>query len=310
MLLEGIYLADTDVNDKVMNINESPGSRFRQALAQENPLQIVGTINAYAALMAKRVGFRAIYMSGAGVANASYGLPDLGMTTLDNVLIDVNRILDVVDLPMLVDIDTGWGNIFMIERAIRSMERAGVAAVHIEDQVFEKRCGHRQGKRIVSKEEMVDRLKAALDARHDNTFVIMSRNDAYASEGIEKMIERCLAYEDAGADMHFLEALPTIEDYRQCKRCLKRPILANITEFGKTPLFTIKDLSSAGVDMALYPLSAWRAMNLAAIRTLQEIRNTGSQLNLLDQMQTREELYGFLDYESYEYKADKLLKNR
>lgn len=291
-------------------MKHSPGSKFRQALTQETPLQIVGTINAFAAIMAKRVGFRAIYVSGAGVANASYGLPDLGMTTLDNVLIDVSRITEAVDLPVLVDIDTGWGNGFMIARTIRAMERAGAAAVHIEDQVFEKRCGHRNDKRIVSQEQMVERLKAAVDARQDKAFVIMARTDAFGIEGLDQTIERCLAYEAAGADMHFIEALTTLEDYGKCKRALSRPILANITEFGKTPLFTLEELASVGVDLVLYPLSAWRSMNLAAIKTYQEIKTRGTQIHLLDQMQTREELYGFLNYEAYEKKADEWLQTK
>lgn len=287
-------------------MNHTPGSKFRQALNEQAPLQIVGTINAYTAIMAKKVGFHAIYVSGAGVANASYGLPDLGMTTLDNVLIDVARITEAVDVPLLVDIDTGWGNAFMIARTIRAMQRAGAAAVHIEDQIFEKRCGHRPDKRVIPKIEMVDRIKAAIDARLDPSFVIMARTDALAIEGLEKTIERCLAYEEAGADMHFIEAISTLEDYSKCKRELKRPILANITEFGKTPLFTIQELASVGVDMVLYPLSACRAMNLAALKTYQEIKSRGTQVHMLDQMQTREELYGFLNYEAYEKKADNI----
>lgn len=286
----------------------APGALFREALIQEQPLQIVGTINAYAALMAQSIGFRALYLSGAGVANASYGLPDLGMTTLDNVLTDARRIIEAVDLPLLVDIDTGWGSLLMIGRAIRSLEHAGVAAVHIEDQPFMKRCGHRSGKAIVSVEEMTDRLKAAVDARIDSSFVIMARTDASASEGIQRTIERCLAYEAAGADMHFMEAITSLEDYRLCSQLLSKPILANITEFGQTPLFSREELFRAGVSMILYPLSAWRAMNLAALKVFQEIRINGSQRECLDQMQTREELYGFLNYESYELIADDELR--
>ncbi len=288
----------------------SPGQKFRKALTQETPLQIVGTINAYAALMAKHVGFRAIYLSGAGVANAAYGLPDLGMTTLDNVLTEAARITAAVDLPLLVDIDTGWGNSLMIRRTIQSMERAGVAAVHIEDQPFEKRCGHRHNKAVISKADMVERLKAAVDARLDASFVVMARTDAYAIEGLPQTIERCLAYEAAGADMHFIEALATLEDYRVCAKTLQKPILANITEFGKTPLFTKDELAAAGVGLILYPLSAWRAMNLAALKVYDSLRNEGTQKFLVDQMQTREELYGFLDYEAYERAADHLLTKR
>lgn len=294
--------------EEELNMKHTPGNQFRKALAEESPLQIVGTINAYSAIMARMVGFKAIYLSGAGVANASYGLPDLGMTTLDNVLTDVNRITEAVDLPLLVDIDTGWGNGFMIARTIRSMERAGAAAVHIEDQVFEKRCGHRPDKRVVETTQMVNRIKAAVDARHDRDFVIMARTDALASEGLEKTIRRCQAYETAGADMLFIEAAASLDDYRAFKAVLSCPILANITEFGRTPLFTVEELATAGVDLVLYPLSAFRSMNLAALKTYQEIRTCGSQIQLLDQMQTREELYGFLNYAAYEQKADQLLK--
>jgi len=285
-------------------MKQSAGHRFREALSQEKPLQIIGVINAYAAMMAKAVGFKAIYLSGAGVANASYGLPDLGLTTLDNVLTDACRLIEAVDLPVLVDIDTGWGNALMIARTIRLMEDAGVAAIHIEDQPLEKRCGHRPNKAVISKERMVDRLKAAVDARRNASFVIMARTDAYACEGVEKTIERCLAYEEAGADMHFLEALPSLDKYEIFKRSLRKPILANMTEFGQTPIFDTEELKSAGVDMILYPLSAWRAMNLAALKIFYEIRSHGTQKQLLDQMQTREELYGFLNYEDYEKQID------
>lgn len=281
-------------------MKHTPGSKFRKAQGESAPLQVVGTINAYTALMAKHVGFQALYVSGAGVANASYGLPDLGMTTLDNVVTDVSRITEAVDLPLLVDIDTGWGNSLMIARTIRAMQRAGAAAVHIEDQVFEKRCGHLPNKSVVSTEEMIARLKAALDARNDDSFVIMARTDALACEGLAKTIERCRAYEEAGADMHFIEAVTSIEDYRRFKQVLHRPILANMTEFGKTLLHTANELSAVGVDLVLYPLSAFRAMNLAAIKMYREIKDCGTQIHLLDQMQTREELYGFLNYKAYE----------
>ncbi|MEI8364798.1 MAG: methylisocitrate lyase [Parachlamydiaceae bacterium] len=281
---------------------KSPGQKFREALTREKPLQIVGTINAYAAIMADAAGFQALYLSGAGIANASYGLPDLGVTTLDNVLEDARRITSVVDLPLLVDIDTGWGSLMMTARAVHEMERAGVAAVHIEDQPFEKRCGHRPNKKVIPQEDMSDRIKAAVDARNDPAFVIMARTDAFADEGLDRTIERCLAYEAAGADMLFIEALTSLDEYKQCVKTLSRPILANITEFGKTPLFTKDELAHVGVSLILYPLSAWRAMNLAALKVYRAIRETGSQKLMLDQMQTREELYGFLDYETYEKK--------
>lgn len=278
-------------------MKKSPGTLFRRSLTEEKPLQIVGTINAYAAIMAKNCGFRAIYLSGAGIANAAFGMPDIGLTSLDNVAEETRRITNIVDTPLLVDIDTGWGNELMIARAIRTLEQAGAAAVHIEDQPFEKRCGHLPGKTVVSKDQMVDRIKAAVDARKDPSFVIMSRTDAYGVEGIEKTIERCLAYEAAGSDMHFLEALPTLADYKKFTSVLHKPVLANITEFGKTPLFSKEELAEAGVSLILYPLSAWRAMNLAALKVYNEIRTKRSQKYLLEEMQTREELYGFLNYE-------------
>jgi len=278
----------------------TPGAKFKKTLAENNPLQIVGTINAFAALMAEYVGFSAIYLSGAGVANACYGLPDLGVTNLDDVLQEAAKITSVTKLPLLVDIDTGFGNALMIQRTIKSMERAQVAAIHIEDQPVEKRCGHRQNKVIISIDEMVDRLKACLDARSDPDFVIMARCDAYSVEGLDATIKRCLAYEEAGADAHFLEAVTTLKEYTAFSKVLKKPILANITEFGQTPLFSKDELKIAGVDMILYPLSAWRAMNLAALKVFQEIKTKGTQTHLLDQMQTREELYGFLDYEKFE----------
>jgi methylisocitrate lyase len=277
-------------------MNESPGYSFRKALQDEKPLQIVGTINAYAAIMARNCGFRAIYLSGAGIANAAFGIPDIGLTTLENVAEETRRITSTVNTPLLVDIDAGWGSEAMITRAIRTIEQAGAAAIHIEDQPFEKRCGQLPGKSVVSKDEMVKRLKAAVAAKKDPSFVIMARTDAYGIEGVEKTIERCLAYETAGADMHFLEAIPTLADYKKFTNVLNKPILANITEFGKTPLFTKEELASTGIDLILYPLSAWRAMNLATLKIYNDIRNRGTQKYLLDEMQTREELYGFLNY--------------
>lgn len=278
----------------------SAGKRFRDLLTIERPLQIAGAINAYAAIMATRCGFRALYLSGAGVANSSYGLPDLGLTTLDNVLEDASRITAAVETPLLVDIDTGWGDGGMIRRTIKAMIRAGVAAVHIEDQVAAKRCGHRPGKTLVPKEEMVDRIKAAVDAKTDPSFVIMARTDSYGIEGLDETVARAVAYKNAGADMLFAEAVSQLEDYRTIKKAVGIPLLANITEFGRTPLFTLSELASVEVDMALYPLSANRAMNLAALRVYQDILSNGTQKRSLDIMQTREELYGFLDYEMHE----------
>lgn len=285
------------------------GKNFREAL-REKPLQIVGVINAYVAMMAKKVGYKALYLSGAGVANSSYGLPDLGMTTLDNVLEDVRRITGAVNLPLLVDIDTGWGGPIMVERTIKEMARAGAAAVHMEDQPFSKRCGHRSGKEVISTTEMVDKIKAAVNAKPDSSFVVMARTDSFAIEGLEKMIERAISYRDAGADMLFAEALTDLEQYKVVKKAVGIPLLANMTEFGKTPLYTTKELANAGVDMVLYPLSANRAMNLAALKLLQTTRNEGTQLSLLDQMQTREELYGFLDYETFEKRFDDLIGDK
>jgi methylisocitrate lyase len=285
----------------------TPGHRFRKALATELPLQIPGVLNPYAALMAQEAGFKALYLSGAGISNISYGLPDLGMTTLDNVLEDLRRILDAVDLPLLVDIDTGWGNAFMIARAIKEIEKAGAAAVHIEDQVFTKRCGHRMGKQLVPAEEMTERIKSAVEAKKDKDFIIMARVDAYANEGLERTIERAVAYRDAGADMIFPEAMETLEHYRQLREAVGIPILANLTEFGRTPLYTREELADAGVDMALYPLSASRAMQKAAMEVYKEIRSKGTQKGLIHTMQTREELYRFLNYDEYERKADNLI---
>ncbi|MBB65648.1 MAG: methylisocitrate lyase [Waddliaceae bacterium] len=278
-----------------------------QELHKESPLQIVGCINAYVALMAKASGFRAIYLSGAGVANSSYGLPDLGLTTLDNVLEDCRRITSTVDLPLLVDIDTGWGNALMIARTIKEMIRSGVAAVHMEDQVAEKRCGHRPGKALCSKEEMCDRIKAAVDAKTDSNFVLMARTDALASEGLEASLERARAYKEAGADMLFAEAVVNLEQYTAFKEVTEIPVLANITEFGQTPIWSKEELKSAGVDMILYPLSANRAMNQAAFNVFQDIRVNGQQSASLSQMQTRDQLYEFLNYHKYEAAFDALL---
>ncbi|MDI3263311.1 MAG: methylisocitrate lyase [Fulvimonas sp.] len=289
-----------------MNPTDSAGRRFRAALAAEQPLQVMGAITAYAGLMAKRVGYKALYLSGGGVAANSLGLPDLGITTMEDVLTDARRIVDATQMPLLVDIDTGWGGAFNIARTIRSFIRAGVAAVHIEDQVGQKRCGHRPGKEVVSKEEMVDRVKAAVDARTDPDFVIMARTDAAASEGIDAAIERACAYVEAGADMIFPEAMKTLEDYRRFKAAVKVPILANLTEFGATPFFTTDELRSANVDIALYCCGAYRAMNKAALNFYQTVRREGTQKHLIDQLQTRDELYDFLNYHAYEAKLDAL----
>ncbi len=286
----------------------SPGARFRAALAAERPLQIAGTINAYSALLAQRAGFRALYLSGAGVANASYGLPDLGMTSLDDVLVDARRITSRVDLPLLVDIDTGWGHAFNIARTVRELARAGVAAAHIEDQVAAKRCGHRPGKELVATDEMCDRVRAADDAKPDPNFVLVARTDAAASEGVPAAIARAQAYLAAGADMIFAEALTTLDDYRQFTAAVKAPVLANLTEFGKTPLFTVADMRAAGVAMVLYPLSAFRAASAAAANVYQTIRRDGTQQAAVPTMQTRAELYDVLDYHAYEQKLDQLFK--
>jgi methylisocitrate lyase len=290
----------------------SAGSRFRQALKDEKPLQVVGTICAYHALMAKRVGYRAVYLSGGGVAAGSLGVPDLGISNLDDVLIDIRRITDVCDLPLLVDVDTGFGaSAFNVARTTRSIAKAGAAAMHIEDQVGAKRCGHRPGKELVSKEEMSDRIKAAVDARGDDGFVIMARTDALAGEGFDSAVSRAVSYVEAGADMIFPEAITELAMYRKFADAVKVPILANITEFGKTPLFTAEELRSAGVAIALYPLSAFRAMNKAALGVYETLRRTGTQKGALPQMQTREELYDFLDYHAYEQKLDELFsRNR
>ena len=286
----------------------SPGARFRKALKENQPLQIVGTINAYAAMMADKVGHQAIYLSGGGVANASYGLPDLGMTTMNDVVEDVRRITAATDVPLLVDIDTGWGGAFNIARTIREMERAGAAAVHIEDQVAQKRCGHRPNKEIVSQEEMVDRIKAAGDAREDEDFFIMARTDAFQKEGLEAAIERAKACIEAGADGIFAEAVTELEHYKAFSEALDVPILANITEFGATPLYNRKELAEAGADMVLYPLSAFRAMNKAALTVYQNILEKGDQKDVVDLMQTRMELYDFLNYHDFEQKLDQLFQ--
>ena len=288
----------------------SSGAKFRAALAQEHPLQVIGAINAFTARMAERAGFRALYLSGGGVAANSLGMPDLGISTLEDVLVDVRRITEVTTLPLLVDIDTGWGSAFNIARTIRSMIKAGAGAVHMEDQVGAKRCGHRPGKEVVSRDEMVDRIKAAVDARSDPGFVIMARTDALATEGLDAAIRRAVAYVEAGADMIFPEAITELAMYRKFKVAVNVPILANITEFGQTPLFTTAELASAGVDMALYCCSAYRAMNKAALDVYRAIRRDGTQKNVLDAMQTRAELYDMLGYHAYEEKLDALFAKR
>ncbi|WP_201532639.1 methylisocitrate lyase [Psychrobacter ciconiae] len=292
----------------------SSGARFRQALSRSKndnkPLQIVGTINAYTAMMATQVGHQALYLSGGGVANASFGLPDLGMTSLDNVLQDASRITDAVDTPLLVDIDTGFGGAFNIAQTIKKMQKAGVAAVHIEDQVAQKRCGHRPNKEIVSINEMVDRLKAALDAKVDDDFVVMARTDALSVEGLDAAVERAVAFEEAGADMIFAEALTDIEMYRKFTDVLSIPVLANMTEFGQTELYSTDQLAAVGVDMVLYPLSAFRAMNQAALNVYQHILSDGTQANVVDTMQSRQQLYDFLNYHEFEQKLDQLFANK
>ncbi len=289
-----------------MSMQPSAGARFRAALAEESPLQVVGAITAYAGLMARRVGYKALYLSGGGVAANSLGVPDLGISTMEDVLTDARRIVDATGLPLLVDIDTGWGGAFNIARTIRSFERVGVAAVHMEDQVGQKRCGHRPGKEVVSKAEMVDRVKAAVDARTDPGFVVMARTDAAAAEGIDSAIERAVAYVEAGADMIFPEAMKTLDDYRKFKDAVKVPILANLTEFGSTPFFTTDELRGAGVDIALYCCGAYRAMNKAALGFYETVRREGTQERYVDRMQTRAELYDFLGYHEYEDKLDAL----
>jgi methylisocitrate lyase len=285
------------------------GERFRKALAEEKPLQVPGAINAYHAILAKASGFKAIYLSGGGVAAGSLGMPDLGISNLDDVLTDVRRITDACDLPLLVDVDTGFGaSAFNVARTVKSLVKFGAAALHIEDQVGAKRCGHRPGKELVSKEEMVDRIKAAVDARTDPAFFIMARTDALAVEGIERAIERARACVEAGADGIFPEAITDLGMYRRFKEAVKVPVLANITEFGKTPLFTLEELRAAGVDIALYPLSAFRAMNAAALEVYGELRAKGTQKGVVGDMQTREDLYRYLGYHDYERKLDALFE--
>ncbi len=290
---------------------ESAGKRLRTAMAEEKPLQIVGAINANHALLAEQSGFKAIYLSGGGVAAGSLGIPDLGITNLQDVLIDVERISNVCSLPLLVDIDTGFGpSAFNIARTIKSLDKAGAAGVHIEDQVGAKRCGHRPGKELVSQQEMVDRVKAAVDAKMDSNFVIGARTDAFASEGLEKALERAVAYKEAGADFIFAEALSELADYQRFAEATGIPILANITEFGQTPLYTVEQLREVQVSIVLYPLSAFRAANKAALNVYQHIRQDGSQQAVIDSMQTREELYQSIDYYAYENRLDQLFKNK
>ena len=285
------------------------GARLRAAVAAERPLQVVGAVNAYTAMLAERAGFRALYLSGAGVANASFGLPDLGLTTLNDVCEDIRRITQRTGLPLLVDADTGWGGAFMIARTVREMTRAGAAGCHLEDQVQAKRCGHRPGKELVSAREMADRVQAAVDARPDPSFVIMARTDAFASEGLQGALDRAGAYVEAGADMIFAEALTQLDEYRAFTVALGVPVLANITEFGKTPLFTAEELGAAGVGLALYPLSAFRAMSRAAERVYAAVRAEGSQASVVGTMQTRAELYDVLGYHAYEEKLDRLFEH-
>ena len=286
----------------------TPGKKFRQAITKESPLQVIGAINAYHAKLAERSGFQALYLSGGGVAAGSLGIPDLGITTLEDVLIDIRRITDVTSLPLLVDIDTGFGGAFNIARTIKAVEKAGAAAVHIEDQVQAKRCGHRPNKAIVTQDEMVDRVKAAVDAKTDPDFVIMARTDALAVEGLNSAIDRACACVEAGADMIFPEAINDLETYQKFTTKVNVPVLANITEFGATPLFTTEELKGVGISIVLYPLSAFRAMNKAALKIYEGIREHGTQKDLINEMQTREELYDFLNYHDYEKKLDALFK--
>ena len=287
-------------------MSETAGARFRAALTAESPLQVMGAITAYAGLMAKRTGYKALYLSGGGVAANSLGVPDLGISTMEDVLTDARRIVDATGMPLLVDIDTGWGGAFNIGRTIRNFERIGVAAVHMEDQVGQKRCGHRPGKEVVSRQEMVDRVKSAVDARTDASFVIMARTDAAAVEGLDSAIERAVAYVEAGADMVFPEAMTSLDDYRKVKAAVKVPVLANLTEFGSTPFYTTAELRDAGVDIALYCCGAYRAMNKAALNFYETVRRDGTQKHIVDTLQTRAELYDFLGYHAYEDKLDSL----
>jgi methylisocitrate lyase len=288
----------------------SAGAKFRTAVATEQPLQVVGAITAYAARLAEATGFKAVYLSGGGVAANSLGVPDLGISTMDDVLIDARRITDAVDIPLMVDIDTGWGGAFNIARTIKSFIKAGVAAVHMEDQVGQKRCGHRPNKEVVPIDEMVDRVKAAVDARTDDGFVIMARTDAAAAEGIDSAIERAVAYVEAGADMIFPEAMKTLDDYRRFKAAVKVPILANLTEFGSTPFFTTEELKSANVDIALYCCGAYRAMNAAALNFYETVKRDGTQKAAVATMQSREDLYKYLGYHEYEDKLDALFASK
>ncbi|MAS59368.1 MAG: methylisocitrate lyase [Gammaproteobacteria bacterium] len=292
-----------------MTANISKGSTFRKAIKNNQPLQIVGTINAYTSILAEKSGHRAIYLSGGGVAASSLGVPDLGITTLQDVLVDVERITSTTKLPLLVDADTGWGGAFNISRMVKSMISAGAAAIHIEDQVEQKRCGHRPNKELVSSQEMVNRIKAAVDAKTDSEFVVMARTDAIDNEGIESALERVVTYQEAGADAIFAEAVIEIDQYKSFRENLKIPILANITEFGKTPYFTKEELKRVGIDMILYPLSAFRAMSKAAQEVYIEILKKGTQKHIVGKMQTRDELYDLLDYHSYEEKLDNLFKS-
>ena len=291
-----------------MNAKVSQGKKLKQAISENTPLQIVGTVNAYSSLLAEKKGHKAIYLSGGGVAASSMGLPDLGITTLQDVLIDVERITSVCELPLLVDADTGWGGAFNISRMVKSMITSGAAGIHIEDQVEQKRCGHRPNKELVSSEEMQNRIKAGVDAKTDSDFMIMARTDAIANEGLDSALGRAASYVEAGADAIFAEAITEIEDYKKFSENLNVPILANITEFGKTPLFSKEDLKEAGVDMILYPLSAFRAMSKAAERIYSEILEKGTQQDLIDRMQTRDELYEVLDYHTFEKKLDDLFE--
>jgi methylisocitrate lyase len=289
-----------------MSHHDSAGARLRRAMQEEKPLQLPGAVNAYAAMQAQRAGFRALYISGAGVANASYGLPDLGMTSLDNVCEDIRRISGACGLPLLVDADTGWGAVFNVQRTVKEFIKSGAAACHIEDQVQAKRCGHRPGKAVVPKDDFADRIKAAVDGRTDPDFVIVARTDALAVEGIESALERAVAAQDAGADVIFAEACTTLDEYRRFVAALKVPVLANLTEFGKTPYFTVHDLASVGIAMVIYPLSAFRAMAKAAEAVYAAIRADGTQKAVVDRMQTRAELYDVLGYHEYERKIDAL----
>ena len=286
----------------------TPGLLFKKAIEAERPLQVIGAINAYHAKLAEKTGYKAIYLSGGGVAAGSLGVPDLGISSLEDVLIDIRRITDSSSLPLLVDVDTGFGGAFNIARTIRSVEKSGAAAVHIEDQIQAKRCGHRPNKSIVSQNEMVDRIKSAVDAKNDENFVIMARTDALAVEGLQSAIDRACACVEAGADMIFPEAINDLDTYKKFTKSVDVPVLANITEFGATPLFSLDELNSVGIAIALYPLSAFRAMNKAALNIYKGLREEGTQKNLVEQMQTREELYEFLDYHEYEKKLDQLFK--